>query len=470
MVLPSLWLMILGARTNPSGHKMALSFAILLIVAASLHDYLFLRGLTSVMDRYWVPFASPPALLIFAWSVLLRLLSALASIETQAGELEAKVAERTRELEAANAAKTRFIAAASHDLRQPVVSIGLLTELMREQALPAALVPILARIGDSVQALNALLKGLLDLSRFDAGAVEVRPARIALRLLMERVIGDEVEAARRKGLALRHRARPVDVHADPLLLEQILRNLVGNAVRYTHRGGVLVSARRRGTAHVLLQVWDTGAGIPPESKVKVFDEFVQLGNDARGRAGGLGLGLSLVRRAASLMGASVELRSIVGRGSCFSVELPLASPDSVRSVAAPAEESGLRGRKVWVVEDDTDVREALCLRLGGWGATVHEFEDLGSVRRAIRRPQLELPDLLVSDQRLPDGEGIEAAQLLRTSDATLAVLLVTGDTSPADIAHLRASGLPVLHKPFTSDELLTAVRALQIDKRPAPRD
>ena len=462
MVLPSLWLIISGARTKRRLHQATLTLTTLLIFGAAVHDYLFLRGLTSVMDRYWMPFASPLALLIFAWAVLLRLVGALAAIETQAGELEVKVTERTRELEVANAAKTRFLAAASHDLRQPVVSIGLLTELLREQPLPAPVQPILARIGDSVQALNTLLRGLLDLSRFDAGAVEVRAARFALRPLMERVMGDEAEAARRKGIALRLRTEPFVVHSDALLLEQILRNLVANAVRYTQRGGVLVSARRRGNAQVLLQVWDTGTGIPAESQTQVFEEFVQLGNNARGRAGGLGLGLSLVRRAAGVMGVPVGLRSTVDRGSCFSVGLPLAGLEPALGDATPAAEFGLRGHQVWVVEDDPDVRAALRLRLVGWGAKVHEFGGVGSVRRSIHAAQLALPDLLVCDQRLLDGTGIEAAQLLRSRDATLPVLLLTGDTSPADIARLRASGLPVLYKPFTSDELLTAVRALNV--------
>lgn len=259
------------------------------------------------------------------------------------------------------------------------------------------------------------------------------------------------------------------MHSDPLLLEQILRNLVGNAVRYTQRGGVLVSARQRGTAHVLLQVWDTGAGIPPESQAQVFGEFVQLDNEARARAGGLGRGLSLVRRAAGVMGAPVVLRSTIGRGSCFSVELPLAGFESSRGIAAPAGESGLHGREVWVIEDDPEVREALRLRLGGLGATVRAFADLGSVRRALQRPPLALPELLVSDQRLPDGTGMEVAQLLRSHDATLPVLLVTGDTAPADIARLYASGLPVLHKQFTSGELLAAVRGLRRGSLPAPR-
>jgi CheY-like chemotaxis protein len=377
------------------------------------------------------------------------------------------MADRSRELEAASAGKTRFLAAASHDLRQPVVSIGLLTELLREQLLPATATPILARIGDSVQALNQLLKGLLDLSRFEAGTLQAHNARLALRPLLARTIGDEAEAARRKGITLRVRVAPFEIHSDPMLLEQILRNLVGNAVRYTLHGGVLVSARRRGTDRVLLQVWDTGPGIPAQSQSLVFEEFVQLDHDEQGHAGGLGLGLSLVRRAAGVLGAPLALRSVVGRGSCFSIELPLAGFESQPSGAGPADHSGLKGQHVWVVEDDARVREALRQRLIGWGASVHDFGTVDSVRQALASAARARPDLLISDQGLPDGTGIEVAQMLRAVAATLPVLIITGDTTPSDIALLHSSGFPVLHKPFTSEGLLASIQVLGVGDRMA---
>lgn len=371
-----------------------------------------------------------------------------------------RVAERSRELEIASAAKTRFLAVASHDLRQPVVSISLLTELLREQALPAAAGAIVERIGVSVQALNELLKGLLDLSRFEAGAVQVHRTRIALRPLLARIVGDEAESARRKGIALRVRIAPYETHSDAVLLEQILRNLVGNAVRYTRSGAVLVGVRPRGADRVVVQVWDTGPGIPTQSQASVFDEFVQLDPHGEGRSGGLGLGLSLVSRAAHVLGAPIRLRSVVGQGSCFSIELPLAGFESAVLAPSPASQASLQGRRIWVVEDDPAVREALRLRLAGWGAVVRDFGAVALVREALADAAVVLPDLLLSDQRLPDGTGIEVAHLLRGVRDGLPVLIVTGDTSPADVALLHASGLPVLHKPFSSSGLLAAVNAL----------
>ena len=459
LLLPSLWLLVVGARRARGARQAALTAAITLLVGAAVHDYFYLRGLLPVMDQYWMPFTSPLALLVFAWAQLDRLVGALGAVEGQAAQLERRVAERTRELERANAAKTRFIAAASHDLRQPVVSIGLLADLLRERPSAPAMQTLLDRLGDSVQALNALLKGLLDLSRFDAGAVPVRAARVALRPLLETVVDAEREAARRKGIALRLRVPPLQVHTDALLLEQILRNLVGNAVRYTERGGVLVGARRRGADRVAVQVWDTGIGIAPESQALVFEEFVQLDNDARERSRGLGLGLSIVKRAAALLGAPLALRSRPGRGSCFGIELPFAGPDPGVAAALPAPGTGLTGLRLWLVEDDTGVREALRLRLAGWGAQVRAFDGAVAAGDAIDANEAA-PDLLVTDQRLPDGSGLVLARRLRARHAGAPVLVITGDTAPQDIAQLQASGLPLLHKPFAPDELQARVRVL----------
>lgn len=459
LVVPVLWLLAVGARRTQGTRQIALVLAIVLLAGAATHDYFYLRGVLSVMDRYWMPLTAPVALLVFAWSLLDRFVGALSAVESHASELERRIAERTQELALANAAKTRFLAAASHDLRQPVMSISLLVGLLREQGATPRMHQVLEQIGNSVQALNSLLKGLLDLSRLDAGAVEVRRVAVPLQPLLERVVGDEREHARRKGIDVRLRAPAWAVESDPVLLEQILRNLVGNAVRYTEAGGVLVAARRRAGAQVVVQVWDTGPGIPAESLQLVFEEFVQLDNRARERSRGLGLGLSLVRRVAALLDAPIAVRSRPGRGSCFEVSLPYAGS----SAEPPREHAGgaadLGGHCVWVVEDDAQAREALRLRLSGWQARVRAFDSASALERALDGADAP-PDLLVSDQRLPDGSGVEIASKVLGRHARAQVLIITGDTAPDALAVLRDSGLPVLHKPFTSDELLTALRTL----------
>lgn len=431
------------------------------LLVCGIHDYLFNAAYLPVDDMFWLPFATPLMMVTVAWLLLQRLVQGMALTERHGVELESRVQERTRDLQMANAAKTRFVAAASHDLRQPVAAIGLLTGLLREQvSIDGGTRRLLDRLGDAVAALERLLKGLLDLSRFDAGAVDVRPAVVPLQPLFDAVAAHEQEGAASKGLRLRWRGGHLAVHSDRVLLEQILRNLVNNAVRYTERGGVLVSARRVGATQVLLQVRDTGVGIAADRQQQVFEEFVQLDNPARESSRGLGLGLSLVRRGAELLGVPLALWSQPGRGSCFSLRLarvevaahpaPMLAPGPLR----------LAGRRLVVVEDDESVRESLRLRLEGWGAQVQAYAGVQPLRQALERGAMpQRPDLLVSDQRLPDGDSAMVAVSLATVHARVPVLVITGDTAPADLARLVAQGWPVLHKPFDGDALFAALLA-----------
>ncbi len=261
----------------------------------------------------------------------------LMQLQAQAVQLNAQLRRETVEADAARQraveatqAKTRFFAAASHDLRQPLQALTLFTQAVHEQNQAPALVPLIAKLGSAVNALETLFTELLDVSRLDAGGVVARPREVLvadlfrpLRLHFEPVAFD-------KGLAFKlHGAQRV-VHADPLLVERILRNLCANAIAHTHDGGVLVAARSRGD-RVLLQVWDSGVGIPAEALERIFDEFVQLGGAEsstganRGKRPGLGLGLAIVRRLAGLMDAPLQVRSVPGRGTVFSLSLPAAN-------------------------------------------------------------------------------------------------------------------------------------------------
>jgi CheY-like chemotaxis protein len=281
---------------------------------------------------------------------------------------------------------------------------------------------------------------------------------VRLRELFDSVLADVDGAAQARGLRLRARDGGLQVQADPMLLEQIVRNLVGNAVRHTARGGVLLSARRCGRG-VLLQVWDTGVGIPVARQAQVFEAFVQL-EPGEGHAGGLGLGLALVQRAASLMGTQVALRSVPGRGSCFGLLLPVAG--GLPAPAAPERLSvrSLGGRRMVVVDDDETLRETLRLRLERWGAQVQAYADLDALRKAIARGAVpEPPALLLTDQRLPDGDSRAVVACLAVQHADVPVLVITGDTAPADLAALDTLGWPVLHKPFGTDALFAAVVA-----------
>lgn len=458
-VLIAMWLLFKAARGLRGRQLAGLAAAFTLMLVAYVHDTLSHFGLISVMHDLWQPFGSPLVMAVFAWLLVRRLVRALAHEERRAGLLEARVAERTAALQTANAAKTRFLAAASHDLRQPVVAIGLLVGLLREQVSDTPGVrSMIDRVDDAVASLGVLLKGLLDLSRLDSGTVKPRIERFALQPLFDAIATHEREAARVAGLRLRLRPTRLAVLSDPLLLEQILRNLVSNGLRHSERGGVLVTARSRDGQRVLLQVWDTGRGIPPEQQAAVFEEFVQLDAEARDRPRGLGLGLAIVRRCARLLGCPLSLRSKVGRGSCFSLELPLAEEAGVATARTESSVRPLSGWRVLLVEDDAAVRDALTLRLQQWGAQVRAFDGMAGLVAGL--PGLtQRVDLVVTDNRLPGGSAMRVVDAVRQHAGGVAALVVTGDTSPQELAALLDTGLPVLHKPFRAEQLLVAIEA-----------
>ncbi|TMH04590.1 MAG: response regulator [Betaproteobacteria bacterium] len=458
VTLIALWLLFKAARGLRGRHLAGVAAAFAAMLTTNAHDTLSHFGMISVMQPLWQPFGLPIVMAAFAWLLVRRLVRALAQEERRAVVLEHRVAQRTAALQAANATKTRFLAAASHDLRQPVVTIGLLVGLLREQISAPALRGMIDRVDEAVASLEALLKGLLDLSRLDSGTVKPRMERVALQPLFDAIATHEREAAQLKGLRLRLRPTRLAVMSDPLLLEQIMRNLVSNGLRYSDRGGVLVSARRRGAHRVLLQVWDTGRGIPPQQQAAVFEEFVQLDNEARDSKRGLGLGLAIVKRCVRLLGCTLQMRSQSGRGTCFSIELPVTEEAGEALAPSAAATRPLAAWRVVVVEDDTAVREALGLRLKQWGAQVLAFDGAASLKEALRTLPQRV-DLVVTDNRLPSGNAMQVVELVRQHAGAVPALVVTGDTSPQEIAALIDTGLPVLHKPFRAEQLLLAIEA-----------
>ena len=277
--------------------------------------------------------------------------------------LEKAAAEAARgEAELANRAKTRFLAAASHDLRQPLHALGLFAEALRRKGRDDESMQLIDRIHDSVDALDGLFSELMDITKIDTGGVQARPVDFQLGDVFDRLRLHFEPIAFEKGLALRVRGGHRHAFADPVLVERILRNLTSNAIRYTDDGGVLVSARVRGQ-RLLLQVWDSGVGIHDDDRERVFDEFVQVHEPARApdpnQRKGLGLGLAIVRRLAVLLSAPLRLQSTPGRGSVFTLELPLGkAPAAQPAQPGPATPPGatLAGRVIVTIEDDPAVR------------------------------------------------------------------------------------------------------------------
>jgi signal transduction histidine kinase len=352
------------------------------------------------------------------------------NLQASVSLLEQRVAERTRALAAANEAKSHFIAVASHDLRQPVHALGLFVGQLRGATEPAAQRELLQHIEHSVAAFEALLEALLDISRLDAGSVAVRRQPLALAPLLQRLARGQAELARRKGLRLLVRVLPQElaVESDPVLLERILGNLLGNALRYTARGGVLIAARRRqaapGTAGapgwVELRVIDSGQGITADELPLVFREFhrgpAQTGSDDPG----LGLGLAIVRRLTDLLQYGLDLRSVPGRGTCFTLRLPLAQVAQPEALPAPSgavlqlpapdgAPDPLQGRRVLVIDDDAAVREAMRGQLQQWGLQVLQAADEDAAWAAFANPAAP-PHAVLADLRL----GAWAAELRRT--------------------------------------------------------
>jgi signal transduction histidine kinase/ActR/RegA family two-component response regulator len=388
-----------------------------------------------------------------------RSFKALVGLRLHAEQMARELGRQKEIAEQASLAKSSFLAAASHDLRQPIHALGLFAGALKGVAMSAEGQRMVEHIEASAEAMDGLFSVLLDISRLDAGIVEVHRRAFAIGPFMARLCRDHEQEARAKGLSLICVPSAAVVDSDPLLIERILRNLISNAVRHTQAGGVVVGCRRRGAGHVAVQIWDSGPGIPAEQSERIFQEYYQLGNPERDRTKGLGLGLAIVRRLTQLVGCPLSFRSRQGRGSCFQVTLPLAGADagdepSAEKAAFGALATGL----VIVIDDEAAIREAMATLLGGWG---FEVVSAGSGDDAIGRLATcpARPDLIISDYRLRDGEtGAEVIDRLRFEyNEAIPAMLITGDTAPDRLVEAQASGLLLLHKPVSNGRLRAAI-------------
>lgn len=356
--------------------------------------------------------------------------------------------------EQASLAKSRFLAAASHDLRQPLHALGLFVSALRERAAAPELQPLVSRIERSVGALEGLLNALLDVSRLDAGVVEPQVRAFPARELFGRLSAEFAPLAQAKGLAWRCQGPALALRTDPALLETILRNLMSNAIRYTRQGEVAVEWRAEGQ-DVVVTVWDTGIGIPAQHQDDVFREFFQLHNPERDREKGMGLGLAIVDRLTRLLGHPLALRSTPGEGTTFELRVPAASEPA--ATAAPTVERNDDGAlRVLVIDDEAAVREAMTLLLEEWGYHVLAVESADTALAVLN----QAPQAIVSDYRLR-GEATGAEAIRRVQDAwgaAIPALLVTGDTAPERLQAAKDSGYPLLHKPVAPARLRSFLR------------
>ncbi|MFA6120253.1 MAG: ATP-binding protein [Sideroxydans sp.] len=376
---------------------------------------------------------------------------------------EEEIAVALDTAEQANRSKSKFLAAASHDLRQPLQALRLFTEALQDVAKDQESQRLAGQIGKSVNALVDMFDDLLDVSRLDAGIIQPRWQHFELFELFDRLYVDFKPMAQAKGLTfelLYYNENGVSgaqwtaiVYSDPFLLERMMRNLISNAIRYTDAGGVEVSCRCLAD-QVEIAVRDTGIGIRAEVLPHIFEEYYQVGNPHRDRRKGLGLGLAIVRRVEELMGYHVEIESTPGHGSTFCFDVKKGDATMLaRPFVITQSRQDVSDKVIALVEDDADIREFTAEIMQDWGCRVVMGESGEDVLRALDKVALR-PDLLVCDFRLPDGQtALDVMRQMREAWGELPVLVVTGDTAAETLQAIQRSGAMLLHKPIAPSHL-----------------
>jgi len=378
----------------------------------------------------------------------------------------------TRQKDAAERAsigKSKFLAAASHDLRQPLHALSLFANALGERIRYPEVRRIVDNIQASVQSLESLFNALLDISKLDSGVLQPKIEDFHLKTIFDRLENDYHPQVAQKGLTLEMRRCNEVVRTDKALLERILRNLVTNAIRYTEQGTITVSCQPSHSG-VRIEVSDTGIGIPPEYLGEIFDEYVQLNNPERDRGKGLGLGLAIVDRIGRLLGHRLRVHSVPGEGSVFSVEVPAGDPARVELMpvegfAVVGQE--LQGLVVLVIDDEAAVCEAMQVLLGGWGCDVIATSSMEMAIDALSE-RAATPDVVLADYRLRERRtGVEAIRAVEAHvGRPVPALLITGDIGIDRLRDVDTSGYGVLHKPVKPARLRAFLKHAMKQKNP----
>lgn len=398
-------------------------------------------------------------------------------MQSELGRTAIELADKNTRLEAASQSRARFLAAASHDLRQPLYALTLFSSALRAGETDPDKLTRVMHIEECVSSLDQLFSELLDLSRLEAGVMHAAIADVRLDDVFDEVSRNFRILAESRGLRLIVRKTDAWVRTDRTMLARILNNLVSNALRYTDEGGVLVGVRHQDSGRLRIDVWDTGTGIAPEHQAQVFDEFYQVtscGDDGGERKRGLGLGLATVRRLAELVGCDVRLASRPRVGTVVSVVL-----DTSQARLGPTDEPAdmpldISGLRVLVVDDEASILEGLRALLQEWGCDIRIADNEATALLAVA-DWAQPPDLVISDLRLREGRtGLDVLRALaRRYDADpqrppFARLLVTGETRPDRIGEIAANRIPVLFKPVSPSRLREAMLASVFASRAAP--
>jgi signal transduction histidine kinase len=373
--------------------------------------------------------------------------------------------EQTRLAERANLEKTRFLASASHDLRQPLHSIALFGSALQAKLKSTPDESLARSLMICVEALESSFTSMLDISKLDAGVIKPKIQPVALAYLFQQLADSYSRQAEALGLSLRFKPGGKWTYADPALLRHMLGNLVHNALKFTRNGGAVVVARTRG-ANLSVEVWDSGKGIDADELPRIFDEYYQLDNPERDRSKGLGMGLSIVKRLSKLLDMPLSVHSVVGHGTVFKIQMPLAAPPVEQATPAPryvinSAVHGLTGKRILIVDDEESVRNSTAEILRLHGMEVETADGMQQALEIAQRPD-QATDILITDLRLRgDDNGIQlVAELNARLGRILPALLITGDVAPERVHLAQQSGLQVLYKPVKINDLLEALNNL----------
>ncbi len=400
-------------------------------------------------------------LLLMMAGAIITFANKYAAMLAEAIRLRLQLADKKEQLEQAAIVKTRFLAAASHDLRQPVHAMGLFLESLQNHYKQLRDSQLFAQLEQSILILRRMLDAMLDISRLDAGVVEVRRRDFRLAELLASLRDEYAPLAARQGLRFHYVATRQTVNSDPVLLERILRNLLANAVKYTRQGSILLGCRRRGK-YIQIQICDSGSGIPASQLDEAFFEFTRLHNHPQQ---GMGLGLSIIKRLSHLLEHEITVHSREGRGSIFSVTVPRSknAPESIhlKDSQTPMPAPKLHQWQVLVVDDDEAVRLGMTTLLEQWHAEVIAAAGIDELLKKIRK-LFRVPNLLIVDYRL--AHGITAQNVIRALNTEfkqpIPVIIITGDTAPARIREAHDANYLLLHKPVAPEKLKACISSL----------
>jgi two-component system, sensor histidine kinase len=459
-----------GVAVSQSSRYVLGAYAITILLPASttwglLHPSQFL-GAVALTSLQWV-------VLILVAADGDKLLLRSVTIRHERDRLVLDLEQRNADVRAAMAqaqqsaqARARVLAAASHDLRQPLHALSVYSAVLAAHPAPDTLNEVSQNIDQIVRSLGSLLNGLLDLSRLSAGYYVPERQNLALERLVGDVCGEYERPAAQKGLSLKQDLSPIRLLGDPVAIGRIVRNLVDNAIKYTESGEVRVAMHLEYPDQkpvAVLSVTDTGKGIPAAEQSRVFEEFYQLDNPGRDRSRGVGLGLAIVQRLCELIGATVSVESGVGNGTCFSVRMPaiLAESAAPEGIPASTADASLQGKRVYVVDDELDILKSMSTLLTVWGIGVNTAE---STRAADRIFDLHgPPDLMIVDLRLGEDEhGARLADRLQQKYGNFPVLITTGETSSEALRQANERSYTLLQKPIAPEVLRRAIVAAVI--------